>query len=124
MKSRNLITSVLCWSAVTALAQSALAQSTAIDRIKATYVACVQSAFVHHLGTEFIEDGNVAAAIERSFPDCQTKESASVSLLAMMMGGSEFHFEEARTAVDQLKLAVKTKLMRDFLNARKQTPAR
>jgi hypothetical protein len=118
MKWRNLITAVLCWGAVASLAQSTLAQSTDIDRFKATYVACVQSAFLHHLGTEFIADGNLAAAIERAFPDCQTEENAYVSIVAMMMGGSTAQFE-ARAAVDQLKLSVKTKLMRDFFNAQK-----
>jgi hypothetical protein len=59
MKWRNLITAVLCASAV-----PALAQSTASDRIKSAYVACVQAAFVHHLGAKYIADGNVAAAIE------------------------------------------------------------
>lgn len=102
------------------LGQQSYAQSSAIQTLRDTYVACVNNSFNFRHLNDYVRDGNVQAAVERSFADCRAEENALTTTGAIMMTGpirpAEDAMLRARALVDQLKVKIKSGIVAGLQN--------
>jgi hypothetical protein len=81
-----------------------------IESLSQSYVACVQSAFVHRLD-DFAVNGNLPQAIERALLDCQIEENALYTTAVTSGPGHAQAIALVRAAIEQLKANLKSELL-------------
>ncbi len=86
-----------------------------VERLKDAYILCVNRAFIETEPNGFLRDGNIPAAVERSFVDCQTEENAFYATLVDTLVGLTAPTNQAtltaRGALDRIKARLKSDLM-------------
>jgi hypothetical protein len=84
--------------------------------LRTAYTRCVDQAFDFTHLKEFVRDGNLLGAIERSFADCRTEEEAiySTAALALSLSPPDEAAALSRAFVANLKARIKSRIMRDF----------
>src|SRR6266446_7839366 len=86
-------------------------QLPSIESLSQSYVACVQSAFVHRLD-DFAVNGNLPQAAEGAFLDCQIEENALyTTAVASSAPGHAQAIALIRAAVEQLKANLKAAML-------------
>src|SRR5262249_30511396 len=102
---RAVLVTVLCAGASLAHAQ----QLPSIESLSASYVACVQSAFVRRL--DDFGASNLPQATEQAFLDCQLEEDALYTIAVASAHGNTQAIVLVRAAVEQLKAKLKAELL-------------
>jgi hypothetical protein len=91
-------------------------QKSPVDNLRAAYIQCVGRAFDYTRVGNIARDGNIAAAVERSFADCQTEENAlySVATLSLSLSPPDEAARLSRAVIDNLKARIKARIVREF----------
>ena len=84
-------------------------QLPSIESLSASYVACVQSAFVRRL--DDFGASNLPQATEQAFLDCQLEEDALYTIAVASAHGNTQAIVLVRAAVEQLKAKLKAELL-------------